>query len=226
MSRDTQDEPRAGQAHIHTSLPDAKFSTVRIAVSGTHCSGKSTLVEDFLAVHREYVHEPEPYEWLEEVYGEPAADEPNVDDFYRQLQLSVERLGSYEAGASVVAERSPLDFLAYILALDDLGRAGRDCALIASAAEAAAAGMAHVDLLVLLPLNGADGIFAPDSEDLELREAMNARLLDLVATDPYSLLAGGRPRVVEIHGTRARRLGQLEQAVTESGRATVCRGGE
>jgi hypothetical protein len=206
---------------------------VRIAVSGTHCSGKSTLVEDFLAAHREYVHEPEPYEWLEEVYGELAADEPSVDDFYRQLQLSVERLGSYGAGATVIAERSPLDFLAYMLALDDLGRAGRDCALIASAAESAAAGMAHVDLLVLLPLNGADGISAPDSEDLELREAMNERLLDLVATDPYSLFAGGRPRTVEIHGTRDRRLGQLEQAVMQAesppsapfSRATVPRGG-
>lgn len=187
---------------------------MRIAVSGTHCSGKSTLVEDFLAAHRDYAHEPEPYEWLEDVYGEPASAEPDADDFYRQLQLSAERLGSYESGARVVAERSPLDFLAYILALDDLGRAGRDCALIASAAEAAAAGLAHVDLLVLLPLNDTDGISAPGEEDLELREAMNDHLLDLVATDPYSLLASGRPRVVEIHGKRHQRLQQLEAAIT------------
>jgi hypothetical protein len=201
---------------------------VRIAVSGTHCSGKSTLVEGFLAAHPDYVHEPEPYEWLEEVYGELTADEPGVDDFYRQLQLSVERLGGYGIGARVIAERSPLDFLAYMLALDELGRAGRDCALIASAAESAAAGMAHLDLLVLLPLNGIDGIDAPDSEDLELREAMNDRLLDLVATDPYSRFSG-RPRVVELHGTRDQRLRQLEQAVAKSGdssRASVYRGGE
>jgi AAA domain len=187
--------------------------SVRIAVSGTHCSGKSTLVEDFLAVHRDYLHEPEPYEWLEELYGEPAAAEPNVEDFYRQLQLSAERLGNYESGAGVIAERSPLDFLAYILALDDLGRTGRDCALIASAAECAAAGMAHIDLLVLLPLNSTDGIGVPDDEDPELREAMNDGLLDLVATDPYSLFTSGRPRVVEIHGRRDERLQQLEDAV-------------
>jgi hypothetical protein len=53
------------------------------------------------------------------------------------------------------------------------------------------------------------------SEDLELREAMNDRLLDLVATDPYSLFVGGRPRIIEIHGARDRRLRQLEQAVTQ-----------
>ncbi|HYI07684.1 MAG TPA: AAA family ATPase [Thermoanaerobaculia bacterium] len=184
---------------------------MRIAVSGTHCSGKSTLVEDFLAAHRDYLHEPEPYEWLED---ELAAGEPDANDFNRQLQLSVERLSTYGLGTRVIAERSPLDFLAYMLALADLGRTGRDCALIASAAECAAAGMAHVDLLVLLPLNGTDGIFAPDSEDLELREAMNDRLLDLVAADPYSLFASGRPRVVEIHGSRYERLRQLGDAVT------------
>lgn len=186
---------------------------VRIAVSGTHCSGKSTLVEDFIAAHGDYVHEPEPYEWLQGVYGETPAEEPGVDDFYRQLELSAERLREYGPGARVIAERSPLDFLAYILALIDLGRAGRDCALSASAVELAAYALANIDLLVLLPLNEADGTAAPLDEDVELRDEMNDRLLDLVATDPYSLFAGGRPRVIEILGTRQQRLRQLEEIV-------------
>ena len=33
---------------------------MRIAVAGTHASGKSTLIADFLATHPEYAHEPEP----------------------------------------------------------------------------------------------------------------------------------------------------------------------
>jgi len=188
---------------------------VRIAISGTHGSGKSTLIEDFVAAHRDYIHEPEPYEWLQDVYGEGVGEVPDVDDFYRQLELSVERLREYGPGARVILERSPLDFLAYVLALAELGRVGRDCSAIASAVERVAAGMANVDLLVLLPLNEADRIEVPESEDLELREAMNDRLLDLVAADPYSLLASGRPRVVEIAGTRQQRLRQLEQAVAQ-----------
>ncbi|HEX6099768.1 MAG TPA: hypothetical protein VF432_25870 [Thermoanaerobaculia bacterium] len=178
---------------------------MRIAVSGTHCSGKSTLIDDFLAAHREYLHEPEPYEWLEE-----AAEEPGIDDFYRQLEISVERLQGHVPGANVIAERSPVDFLAYILALADLGRAGRDCEIAGSAAELAAQGMAHLDLLVVLPLNDRDGIAAPESEDLELRDAMNERLLDLITTDPYSLFVSGRPRVVEVHGTREERMRLVE----------------
>jgi hypothetical protein len=187
---------------------------VRIAISGTHGSGKTTLVEDFIAAHRDYVHEPEPYEWLEDVYGEPLSEEPTVDDFWRQLELSVERLRSHGRGAKMIAERSPLDFLAYMLALSDLGRAPRNSQLIAAAPELVAAGMEHLDLLVVLPLNERDGLAVPDSEDAELREAMNDRLLDLISTDEHAFLSGGSPRVVEIRGTPDQRLRALEAAVS------------
>ena len=95
---------------------------MRIVVSGTHCSGKSTLVSDFLAAHRDYTHEPEPWEWLVEVYNESLPEEPDGAGFHRQLEVSVERLRTYGRTAHLIAERCPLDFLAYILALDDLGR--------------------------------------------------------------------------------------------------------
>jgi hypothetical protein len=181
---------------------------VRIAVSGTHCSGKTTLIESFLAAHRDYVHEPEPYEWLTEVHGEAMGEELAVDDFYRQLEFSADRLRNFGPDAKVIAERCPLDFLAYILALVDLDRAARDCELIASAAELTAAGMAHIDLLVVLSM---DDIAAPASEDPELRSAMNERLLDLVTADEYSVLK--RTRIVEIRGGPQERLRLLERAL-------------
>ena len=182
---------------------------MRIAVLGTHCSGKTTLIDDFVAAHPDYLREPEPYEWLED--GEPFSDEPTVDDFRRQLEISVERLTSYEPGINVIAERSPIDFLAYMLALSDLKREGRDCERIVSAAELAAEGMHHLDLLVVLPLNDRDGIIAPDAEDPELRDAMNDRLLDIITDDEYALFRSGSPRVIEIQGTRSQRLRLLER---------------
>ena len=182
---------------------------MRIAVSGPHCSGKTTLIDDFMAAHPDYVREPEPYEWLED--GEPFSDEPTAGDFRRQLEVSVERLRNYAPGSRAIAERSPIDFLAYLLAQNDLKREGRDCELITSAAELAAEGMRHLDLLVLLPLNDQDGIIAPESEDPELRDAMNDRLLDLITDEEYALFASGSPRVIEIQGTRSQRLRLLER---------------
>lgn len=153
---------------------------MRIAVAGTHCSGKSTLIADFLAAHPEFAHEPEPYEWTGDA------------DFQRQLEVSVERLSQYPPGARVIAERSPLDFVAYLLAEGEPHE---------EAMELATEGMAHVDLLVVLPLDGS--IDCPDDEDLALRDAMNERLLELVEDVDV--------RVVELHGSRAARLRALEQ---------------
>jgi predicted ATPase len=171
---------------------------VRIAVSGTHCCGKSTLVADFLAAHRDYIHEPEPYEWLQET--EPFADQPSADDFYRQLEFSVERLRGYERGARVIVERSPVDFVAYLLALGAADLADRALAI-------AAEGIRHLDLIVFLPLNDRDGIIAPDAEDLELREAANECLVEIFAGEEIEL-----PPVIDVRGTPAERLAALERA--------------
>ena len=175
---------------------------MRIAVSGTHGSGKSTLVEDFLAAHPEYVHEPEPYVWLDDANAEPGADE-----LFHQLEVSVERLRSHPSGARVIAERAPLDFVAYLLALRELRRGGD---LVDSAVDIAREGMAHLDLIAVLPLEAAVGEVA-EEEDPELRAAMNDCLLDIVATERFELLCG--VRVVELQGTPRERLAALERAL-------------
>ena len=41
-----------------------------------------------------------------------------VEDFLRQLEFNLERLGQHARGENVIYERCPLDFLAYINALD------------------------------------------------------------------------------------------------------------
>src|SRR5688572_13336057 len=92
---------------------------MRIAVSGTHCTGKSTLVEEFLRVHPDFAHEPEPYTVLVEDFGEEFSEKPTVDDFLRQLEFNVDRLRQHPGGEHVIYERCPVDFLAYIDALDE-----------------------------------------------------------------------------------------------------------
>jgi AAA domain len=169
---------------------------MRIAVSGTHCSGKSTLIEDFLAIHPDYEHEPEPYVWLDE-----RTAVPDIDGFHRQLEISVERWRTHAPGARVIGERGPIDFVCYIAALQGD---------VDSAMELAAAGMAHIDLLVVLPLSEADGIEAPEEEDLELREAMNEQLLELIA-GANDLLRG--IRIVELAGPPRARLATLTGVV-------------
>ena len=81
---------------------------MRIAVAGTHGVGKSTLIEEFLRLHPEFEYEPEPYAVMVEDYGEEFSAEPCVEDFLRQLEFNLERLGQHSE--NVIYERCPLDF--------------------------------------------------------------------------------------------------------------------
>lgn len=183
---------------------DSYASSMRIVVSGTHASGKSTLIGDLSVAHPAFDVLPDPYELID-----AASDEPDAGTFLAQLGISARRLHELPPGARVIAERGPLDFLAYLDALEALGRPTRTGGYRARAAEATAEAMARVDLLVLLPLTESDRILVPDDEDPELREAMNEALLEL-ADDPDLV---GDAEVLEVVGDPASRVAQVQAAM-------------
>ena len=177
---------------------------MRIAVSGTHASGKSTLIEAFLARHPEYTHEPEPYIVLQEVYGETFPETPGVDDFERQLELNLETIRRYEARDNVIFERSPIDFLAYMIAIEE--RRAADVWV-----EKVRKALSHLDLFAFVPLESH--IDVPDSEYPELRELVDELLQDILLADELNLFSGMKPSIVEVHGTVEQRLARLEAAL-------------
>jgi hypothetical protein len=179
---------------------------MRVVVSGTHASGKSTLVADFAAAHPDWVVLPDPFELVD-----AAADEPDAGTFFLQLRLAAARLEA-EAPAPVIAERGPIDFLAYLDALETLRRPTRSRDLFERGIPVAARAMRAVDLLVVLPLD-ARRIVVED-EDPALRQAMDAALRDL-ADDAD--VVGDTP-VIEIAGDPAARLAQLEDALPDPSR--------
>ena len=183
---------------------------MRVAISGTHCCGKSTLIDAFLSSNDTYNHEPEPYEALQDLYGEDFGAEPAADEFYRQLEYQVERLQQYRAGDHVIFERSPADFLAYLLALDDLRRDTADAELAKQSISVVRTAIRLLDLVVYLPATD-EGV--PESEDPGLRSAVDARLQGILLDDNFDLFVGDRPTVVEIVGTTAQRLQSLEAAL-------------
>lgn len=175
---------------------------MRIVISGTHASGKSTLGADLGVVLRGCVVLGDPYDLLDE--STAGADAPS---FEAQLLLSAERLLEELDRPVVVAERGPLDFVAY---LDALGRLGRPTcsperreALVALVGAA----MQRVDLVVVLPLDGT--IDVPSDEDPSLREAMDDVLLELL-DDPDLI---GSARVVEVVGDADERLAAVVAAI-------------
>ncbi|MHA7985633.1 DEAD/DEAH box helicase family protein [Rathayibacter sp. CAU 1779] len=181
---------------------------MRIVVSGTHASGKSTLISDFAIRHPEFTVLPDPFDLLDESW-----DSPGAAMFAAQLRVAADRLRPDEFTGNLIAERGPLDFLAYLLALDELGTGSSGSPeQLERWTSITGEALSRVDLLVALPLTAGDPIEVSADEGLELRDAMNDRLLELI-DDPD--LVGARPRVVEIVGSPSQRLAMLESAVRD-----------
>ena len=168
---------------------------MRIVVSGTHATGKSTLISDFSLAHPEFAVLPDPFEFVDDGHGSGS--------LVAQLRISAERLLDPDLAGSVIAERGPLDFLAYLAAVDDLGRSGTAAELVRREAPLVAAAMQEVDLLVLL---GPEDITVPDEDDPELRDATAEALLTL-ADDPDLT---GTARIVELSGPPTARMPMFE----------------
>lgn len=177
---------------------------MRIAVSGAHCTGKSTLIEEFLRAHPEFVHEPEPYTALVEDFGEEFAAEPCVEDFYRQLEFNISRLRQHARGERVIYERCPIDFLAYVDALDPRSVE----ALLGRVSEA----MRNLDLIVYLPLHDA----ALDSDYPKLQMAVDRRLSAIFTDNELGVLSSCSATIIKASGSTAQRLRIIESHIGQS----------
>jgi hypothetical protein len=87
----------------------------------------------------------DPFELIDE-----SDDRPAAAMFAIQLRLAADRLIEAGSGENLIAERGPLDFLAYLLALDELGPTALDRSTISSAADRTRRALATVDHLVVL----------------------------------------------------------------------------
>jgi predicted ATPase len=176
---------------------------MRIGVSGTHGTGKTALAGELCARLPGYVAVDEPYVLLEEE-GYEFAFPPSPDDYRAQLARSVQVLRSSGLDVSsgvdvsshpgVVFDRTPADFLAYLVA--------SGAALDVDAAAVRSA-MTTLDLLVLTPITAETERVLPRAELPQLRQAVNDALLDLVYTDPLD--AWPDLTVLELDGPLDRR---------------------
>jgi hypothetical protein len=181
---------------------------MRLAVSGTHCSGKSTLIESFLLLHPEYMYEQEAYEALDSFPAEPSAE-----DFFPQLEYHITRLQKYRPNDRVIFERSPVDYVAYLKSLVDLRRDSGDRRLLEHSIRLAKDALEFLDLILYLPARDIDPDI-PADEDLALRSAVDEQLISILVDNELDLINRNRPVVIEAAGTTAQRLRILEAALT------------
>ncbi|TCB97278.1 hypothetical protein E0H26_13530 [Micromonospora zingiberis] len=148
---------------------------MRVAISGTHGIGKTTLAEALCAHLPGHVMVDEPYYLLEE-QGYEFSFPPSSEDYRAMLACSVRSMRS-PSTSSAVFDRTPLDYLAYLAA------GGADPSEQADASTLRLA-FATLDLLIIAVITPESERILPAAELPGLRSRMNDALLELVYDDP------------------------------------------
>nr|WP_295890543.1 AAA family ATPase [uncultured Devosia sp.] len=177
---------------------------MRLAVTGTHGTGKTTLVDDFVAAGPRYEAVAEPY-WLLAQQGVPFADGPTSADLEEQLKQSCALILATSGQADVIFDRCPLDFIAYLDVISP--REGFEWVPSGRLLGQIEAALATLDLLVFLPLSRPDEITVA-IEFPKLRAQTDTRLKAILRDDDLGLLGSG-PRVLELSGPPETRLRDL-----------------
>jgi len=169
---------------------------MRIGISGTHGTGKTTLAEAICAHLPGHKTADEPYYLLEEEgyeFGFP----PSPDDYRALLARSLRALSEPPLLPKVVFDRTPLDYLAYLAA------SGGDAEREANS-PAVRSALASLDLLVLTVITPETEQAFPAPELPSLRSGANDALLELVYSDPLDSL--GDVALLELNGPLDARL--------------------
>lgn len=178
---------------------------MRIAISGTHRVGKTTLAEALANSLPGHVLVPEPYYLLEDE-GHAFEDMPSIEDFEAQLERS---LTSLEVGMpDAIFDRCPLDLVAYLRTHRERGSfALRDW--LPRIREQ----MATLDLVVFVPIEARDRV-AVDRSEARLRATVDDELRELVLDDALDVGV----RTIEVRGPVDARLRQVVAALTAASR--------
>jgi sulfur carrier protein ThiS len=185
---------------------------MRIAISGTHCMGKTTLIQDFLKIHPEYLFEEEPYYQLQEKHGVEFSEELTLEDFIEQLDYSVAQLNLKAVPQNIIFERCPIDFVAYVKYTAEQEEIYLENTSIPEKFSEIKEALENLDLIVFLPMTKENPIRCTESEDMIFRKAIDGILKQIYREELFDLFPRyDHPQIAEIWGSPQERIKKLEE---------------
>lgn len=171
---------------------------MRIAVSGAHGTGKSTLIADLARNLPGYAVAEESYYALM-AEGHAFAAQPSREELEVLLERSCLSLIANDA-PNLLLDRCPADYLGYLVASP-----GPLSDVLARWFERAAAAMSTLDLVVFVPVEDPDRIAPSAVEHRRLRRRADDALREIVVEDTWGFI----PDAIEVSGTTDERVNQV-----------------
>ncbi len=194
---------------------------MRIAISGSHSLGKSTIVNDWIAHCPSFKREEEPFRVLG-LYGPYEIlfrDASTKLHNGIQLYYNISRIHRYSKFADdVIFDRGPIDYLAYSQYTANKGTTDIDNAFVESMVPAVRESLDHLDLLAFVPKCDEWPVEMEDDgirpADTAYRDEVDAIFKQIYREDRYKVMPQeNRPHVVELSGSRQQRVDQLKAGI-------------
>ena len=193
---------------------------MRIAISGSHSLGKSTLVWDWVKRHPEYQREEEPFRALHaEMYDIRFRQECNRLHNGIQMYYNASRVNLYASlDQCVIFDRAPVDYIAYSQYTADKGTTDIDDAFVEAMVPRVRETLQRLDLLVFVPMTDLWPVDMEDDGirpvDLPYRAEVDAIFKQIYRDKRYDVMPKqDPPKLIELWGSREERLERLDQAL-------------
>lgn len=188
---------------------------MRIAISGTHFIGKSTLVEDFIKAHPDYKYEIEPYYKLQDEKMMELSLEPSLDSLLEQLDYSINQINNLSNEKNVIFDRCPVDFIAYAMCMTDQDSLDINDSEVSERFPEVKEALNNLDLIVFLPIAKENSINYTE-ENPAYRKAADKCFKKIYRDDICDIFPRyDHPRIIEIVGDRRARIKTLESYLTK-----------
>ena len=182
---------------------------MRIAISGTHSSGKSTLIANFLGQNSHYHSYQEPFHVL--IDEQQDSCDFSMESMQQQLELSIHQLEEGVEYDDAIFDRCPIDFIAYMMHFADGDGFDLADSDISDYFEQVVEAVQTLDLIVFLPL-GPECQIEYFEADSDMRGAVDQNFKRLYRDGIYDLLPNyNNPPIIELYGDQKTALNKLQQ---------------
>ena len=196
---------------------------MRIAITGSHSLGKSTVVNQWVDSHPSYRREEEPYRALG-LYGTYTIDFREASTRLQnglQLYYNIGRVQRYcLATDNVIFDRAPVDYLAYSMYTAAQWLSDIDDCFVDSMVPAVRESLDRLDILAFVPKSSEWPVAMEDDGirpvDHAYRDDVDTIFKQIYRDGHFGLFPNPEgPRLIELVGPPEQRLGQLELAIED-----------
>lgn len=199
---------------------------MRIAIVGSGCQGKTTVVNDMIKTWPTYKAHESGYRKSVKEKNLPINKETNQDTQWTILNHLVDDLQQYSKDDNVIFDRCPLDNIVYSLWAEDKGESDIDSDFIKKCMPIVQNSMHSLDIIFYIPITKAAPVIPIPRENREVDYTYITEIDNIFKAISYQLTNTNvspffpkedRPPIIEIFGTPEERIQMIKLYLNDEG---------